>query len=126
MGHLNYGTQGTRIDIEDRALMHLQVVIIDKLRRGESFAFSWIEPVTSGSGRSTIWLHPMVTLQFKFDGNRTPSLNSDWLAQLSTLANSNGGLRCTNEPPDIEHAPQREPTVATGLPVRARSRSYRT
>jgi hypothetical protein len=98
MGHLNYGDHSASVEIEDRALTHLQFVIIGKLRRQESFTFSWIEPPATGSGRNSIWLHPWVTLRFKFAGNRTPSLNTVWIAQLTDLANSPGGLRCTTEP----------------------------
>jgi hypothetical protein len=100
MGHLLYGDHSPSIEIDDRALTHLQFVILAKLRRQESFAFSWTESSTAGSGRSTIWLHPSVTLRFRFAGNRTPSLNGAWLAQLSDLANSAGGLRCVAEPVD--------------------------
>jgi len=39
---------GPRIDIEDRTLAHLQVVIANKLRRNESFIFSWREDVRAG------------------------------------------------------------------------------
>jgi hypothetical protein len=108
MGCLHYGDHGTAVTIDDRALTHLQIVIINKLRRGESFAFSWTEPTSTGSGRSTIWLHPMVTLRFKFAGNRVPSVNVQWLAQLTELANSSAGLRCTAEPADTS-APHTTP-----------------
>jgi hypothetical protein len=114
MGCLLYGDHATSVEIDDRALAHLQIVIILKLRRGESFALSWVEPTSAGSGRSTVWLHPSVTLQFRYAGNRSPSLNDQWLAQLSDLANSNGGLRCTPEPlpdPAQEHSQTRRSTA---------------
>lgn len=102
MGYLHYGDHGTAVEIGDRALAHLQVVIIPKLRRGESFAFSWIEPTSTGSGRNTIWVHPMVTLRFKFAGSRPPSINPAWVAELAHLVNSDGGLRCTSEPAGLD------------------------
>src|SRR5690606_2111885 len=40
MGTLFYGSQGTPIDINDRALSHIKVVIVAKLRRGEAFTLS--------------------------------------------------------------------------------------
>jgi hypothetical protein len=129
MGHLFYGDSGAGVDVPDRALAHLQIVIITKLRRGESFAFSWIEPVSSGSGRSTIWLHPMATLRFVFAGNRTPAINSVWLEQLTELANSNGGLHCTTEPSDTPPSDvlpgwHRTATV-TAAPLSTARSSYR-
>lgn len=98
MGYLLYGERAVEIAIDDRALAHLQIVILQKLRRVESFAFSWVEPTSNGSGRSTIWLHPNVTLQFHYLGTRTPSINEAWVAELSELAYSNSGLRLVPEP----------------------------
>jgi hypothetical protein len=40
MGSLLYGNSGTAVEFEDRALIHLQIVITNKLRRRESFLFS--------------------------------------------------------------------------------------
>jgi hypothetical protein len=98
MGHLIYGERAVEIVVDDRALAHLQIVILQKLRRLESFAFSWVEPTTTGSGRSTIWLHPNVTLQFHYLGSRIPSINQVWLTELTELAHSNAGLRLIPEP----------------------------
>ena len=39
MGALVYETMV--IPFEDRLLAHLQIVIVNKLRRGESFVMSW-------------------------------------------------------------------------------------
>ncbi len=97
MGQLIYGAVGTIVEIDDRALAHLKVVIITKLRRNESFAFSWDEELASGSGRSTIWLHPSVGIQFKFYGTRQPSMNKLWLEELMNSANSSGGLHLLPE-----------------------------
>ena len=117
MGHLHYGDHSASVEIADRALAHLQVVILHKLRRGESFPFSWIEPTSSGSGRSTIWLHPTVMLRFTFAGNRTPSLNAAWIEQLSILANSNAGLRGTAEPVDTSRPDLRRPDLSGAAPA---------
>ena len=59
MGSLLYGNPGTEISFDDRALMHLQVVITAKLRRRESFLFTWTNSADAGSGRSSIWLEPV-------------------------------------------------------------------
>ena len=67
MGTLFYGDAATPIRIEDRALAHLKVAIITKLRRGESFTLSWQHPDDQPRGRSTLWLHPNIPLRFVFD-----------------------------------------------------------
>src|SRR5690606_261876 len=64
MGILYYGGSNVPIHIEDRALAHLKVVIIAKLRRNESFTVSWRHHPTEPEGRSTIWLHPSLPLRF--------------------------------------------------------------
>jgi hypothetical protein len=97
VGQLIYGSTGTRIEIDDRALAHLKVVIITKLRRSEGFAFSWDEELKNGSGRSTVWMHPSVSIQFKFSGTRQPSMNKIWLEELMSSANSGGGLHVLPE-----------------------------
>jgi hypothetical protein len=97
VGQLIYGTTGTVVEIEDRTLAHLKVVMITKLRRAEGFAFSWEEALANGSGRSTIWMHPSVAVQFKFYGTRQPSMNKLWLEELMNSANSSGGLHVLPE-----------------------------
>jgi hypothetical protein len=97
MGKLTY--DGTLVvDFDDRVLAHLQIVISAKLRRGESFAFSWRDDASIGDGRTTIWLHPAVSLVFKFLGGRQPEINRTWLGELSNVANSATGLTLIPEP----------------------------
>ena len=98
MGYLLYGRPAEEIEIDDRALAHLKIVILSKLRRGETFAFSFQYDVLDGSGRSTIWLHPSIPLQFKFFGSRQPAINHSWLEALVLAANSVDGLRILPEP----------------------------
>ncbi|MFF2371815.1 ATP-dependent DNA ligase [Agromyces sp. NPDC058110] len=93
MGTLVYNGTGS-IPIDDRLLAHLQVVIIDKLRRQESFPFSW-----EVAGReSTVWFGPSIALEFVYAGNRSPLLNRAWLNQLAAAASSNAGLSALPEP----------------------------
>ena len=66
MGTLYYGDVATPIEIEDRALAHVKVVIATKLRRGESFTLSWTHGPGQEVGRSTVWLHPSIPLRFVF------------------------------------------------------------
>lgn len=107
MGQLTYDQGALQLQCEDRTLTHLQIVIVNKLRRRESFAFSWVEPVSSGSGRGMIWLHPSANLVFRFDGNRPPAINAAWLKLLSTSADSTSGLRVLPEPDDNGSGPSR-------------------
>lgn len=103
MGCLLYGERIAQVPIDDRTLAHLQIVILRKLRRGESLSFSWIEPTSAGSGRSTIWLHPGMALRFVFAGSRVPSINQVWLDQLTALSHTDGGLRAIKEPAGNPH-----------------------
>ena len=98
MGTLLYGNPSLEIAFDDRALAHLQIVIVAKLRRKESFVFSWTSPVEVGSGRSAIWIDPSSTLYFRYLGSRLPGINRDWLAVLAMSSNSPGGLVFTTEP----------------------------
>ncbi|MEF2977951.1 DUF7882 family protein [Subtercola sp. YIM 133946] len=105
MATLYYGANGTEIDFDDRALAHLKVVIVAKLRRDEKFTLSW----ENESGRSTIWLHPAIELRFGFDERERPPLNRLWIDQLMATANSGDGMRVIPEP-------------ATGSPATAAAR----
>ncbi|PZE26541.1 MULTISPECIES: ATP-dependent DNA ligase [unclassified Curtobacterium] len=113
MGHLTYGAMRLGMEIEDRTLAHLQVVIVNRLRRGDSFAFSWKDDVRVGDGRTTIWLHPYCELHFKFIGGRPPRLNRAWIAALDDAAGSGTGLYLLAEPPEGE-AQTRRPELSTG------------
>jgi hypothetical protein len=98
MGKLLYGTSGIEIEFDDRTLTHLQIVIAAKLRRKESFFFSWKDDPAIGDGRSSIWLDSSIPLYFKFAGGRVPSINREWLDILTASSNGSGGLQFTEEP----------------------------
>jgi hypothetical protein len=112
MGSLIYGSLNTEISFDDRALMHLQIVITAKLRRHESFLFSWTDAAKGGTTRSSIWLHPSTTLFYRFSGSRIPALNRDWITILMESANSGGGLLFTAEPSPLSFTPNIELTRA--------------
>lgn len=95
MGTMTYG--GRTIRFDDRVLAHLHIVIMQQLRRNESFAMSWLDDPATGDGRSSIWIHPACELYFKFAGSRPPALSEDWLLALTTSARSSRGLIVTNE-----------------------------
>lgn len=94
-----YGHSATPIEIEDRALAHLKVVIATKLRRGEAFTLSWTHPAGTESGRSTVWLHPSLPLRFVFDDPEPALLSRQWIEELASSANSSAGLTLGAEPP---------------------------
>ncbi|MCU1404792.1 MAG: ATP-dependent ligase [Glaciihabitans sp.] len=98
MGTLLYGSPGIEVDFDDRALVHLQVVITAKLRRRESFVFSWNNAMDGGSGRSSIWLDPAIPLYYRYFGGKMPSINREWVEVLMASANSGSGLIFTPEP----------------------------
>lgn len=105
MGSLYYGNSDEPIQIEDRALAHLKVVIATKLRRNESFTLSWRHPQDGAPGRSTIWLHPSIPLRFDFQEQSPPDLSRKWIEDLALSANSSGGITLIDEllevgPPD--------------------------
>ncbi|MET0859936.1 MAG: ATP-dependent DNA ligase [Microbacterium sp.] len=84
-----------RVDFDDRVLMHLQHVIYNKLRRGESMAFTW--PDDDGGGRMGVWLHPAATVIFEVAGGTILDLNRGWLDKLAVVANSPTGLHVIPE-----------------------------
>lgn len=98
MGTIYYGDSTAPIEIEDRALAHLKVVIATKLRRGESFTLSWTHGAGQETGRSTVWLHPSIPLRFVFDDPEPALLSRAWIEALATSANSSGGLMLVPEP----------------------------
>jgi hypothetical protein len=90
MGTLIY--DGQAIEFDDRLLAHLQIVIVQKLTRRESFLMSWLNAVSIGDGRTSIWLDHTIPLRFHFLGSRTPEINRDWLERLTGSAASSTGL----------------------------------
>lgn len=113
MGTLIYNG-GISLAIDDRVLAHLQVVVINKLRRRESFTFTWDDGVQSTS----CWLGPSIPLEFVYSGNRQPALNRAWLELLALAANANGGLIVVPEPIDAPAPPDRS-DQRTAQPVSA-------
>jgi len=116
MGSFIYD-RSVAIDIDDRALAHLQVVILDKLRRNESFALD----LWDSKHWSTIWVSQRTPLEFVYAGNRRVSVNREWLEETADEVGIHGVLRLTPEPMPAhpsESAPRSEP-VPPGEPVPA-------
>jgi hypothetical protein len=93
MGTLIYGNDVARVPVEDRLLLHLQVVIFAKLRRQESFAFTWTDEPGTGDGHGAVWMSPNVAVYFKYSGSRDAKIDRDWVDALMSAANSPQGLR---------------------------------
>ena len=104
MGSLYYGDAKTPIQIDDRALAHLKVVIATTLRRNESFTLSWRHPEGDAPGRSTLWLHPSIPLRFVFQDAETPDLSRRWIEELAHSASSRGGITLVEEHLESVHA----------------------
>jgi hypothetical protein len=98
MGRFIYDSSGNSVDIDDRTLAHLRIVMMNKLRRSEPFMFD-VE-VGDGSGRRSFWIHPAVPLQFHFFGSRQPRINRLWIEELMLAASGPSGLSVLPEPTD--------------------------
>lgn len=105
MGTLLYGDSRFPIPVEDRTLSHLKVVFVSKLRRGESFAFSWTKNSGEGGGRTTVWVHPAIPLVFDFQGGREATLNRAWVDALMLSSTSANGLVIVPEPGNLSLHP---------------------
>ena len=87
-----------KADFDDRLLYHLQLVISNKLRRGEPFHFTWRDDASVGDGRTSIWVQAHSVIVYKFYGGRQPTLNPAWINALTYTANSPRGLYVVPEP----------------------------
>ncbi|MDQ7879238.1 hypothetical protein Q9R08_14710 [Microbacterium sp. QXD-8] len=95
MGTLHYGSPPASFQIDDRALAHVELVVMAKLRRRENLSFSLVDDKTSV--RQAMWISPVTTLRFEYDGPM-PEINRLWLQDLVDTANSSSGLRLVPEP----------------------------
>jgi hypothetical protein len=76
----------------------LQIVIGAKLRRKESFFFSWRDDANGSGGHSALWMDCAIPLYFRYFGSKPPMINREWIAILAESSNSPGGLQLTPEP----------------------------
>jgi len=121
MGRFIY-EDGQKAEIEDRALLHLQLVMTTKLRRGEPFAFTWKEDISTGGGRRTVWVNAGSSLVFKYFGSRQPAINREWVDALARMANSPGGLYLVPEPAAIPESVSEPSSAAASVAKRMPSR----
>jgi hypothetical protein len=95
MGTFHY--DGSKFELDDRLLAHLQVIIAMKLRRSEGFFLSWEIASVDGSGRHVIWIDNGVPIRMRYAGSRQPQINREWAESLAQAANTNNGLVVTDE-----------------------------
>lgn len=103
---------GPKVEIEDGALAHLQLVICAKLLRGEPPSFSWREHQSVGGGRTTVWVHAGNSLAFKYSTVQHPHINRAWVDALAFAANTPTGLYMLPEPAEPgerHHKPEAAP-----------------
>ena len=110
MGALHYG--GTSLEFEDRLLSHLQIVVVQKFRRGESFLMSWLQGDAQTMTRRSLWMTPGTVVFFHFNGSRTPAIDEDWLKRLAASAESSMGLVVASADGKPVHLPVSRPARA--------------
>ena len=111
MGTLEYVTSQHIAEIDDRTLAHLQVVICNKLRRGERFTLR-LAPADGTSGPVTVlWMNSALPILFTYTAPTHYAMNPVWLQLLADAAASNAGLWVIPEP-----EPEPEPAGAATLP----------
>lgn len=103
MGQLHYGDTAEPIDIPDRLLAHLKVVITTKLRRGESFTLTWRHRDADTAGRSSLWLQESIPLRFVFDSPEAEQLDSAALQDMAHRASASAGLVVSLDDLPSEH-----------------------
>jgi hypothetical protein len=96
MGRFIYDTAANSVDVDDRTLAHLRIVVMNKFRRSESFMFD-VE-IGDGSGRRSFWMDLSVPVQFHFFGSRQPRINRAWVEELMRAASGPNGLTIVPEP----------------------------
>jgi len=96
MGWLHY--ESMMFSTEDRTLAHLEVALLQKLRRGECFFFRWRIAPENGSGRVALWCSPGIALRFRFGSAEPVEINKTWVEELIASSYSDGGMELSDEP----------------------------
>lgn len=97
MGTLLYGSK-IEIEIEDRALWHLQIALNRRIRNLESFFFVHGGAVNGVTKSVSIWIDRGVDLAFAYDGSRLEDFNPAWVDALVEYDTSFVGLGMAAEP----------------------------
>ncbi|OAH50284.1 hypothetical protein [Microbacterium oleivorans] len=112
MGRITIGKASVKLD--DRSIAHLELVIVAKLRRRESFVFTWRHDVSLGGGRESKWVSPESDIDFRFDSRARTMINPAWVEALMSSANSPAGLWIVPEP---DPATELDPIAAAMWPT---------
>lgn len=91
MGKLFYSSDPQAMDVDDRLLQYLQVVVATKLRRNESFTITWSD-ASNGIGRTTLWIQPAISMRFVYSSAESARLSGGYLRQLADHAAMSSGL----------------------------------
>jgi hypothetical protein len=94
MGVLIHGS--VEVEFDDRLLAHMQVIIVTHFRRGESIVVSWLNALSVGDGRSSMWMTPEQPVFFRFSGSRPVEIDRSWLRVLDQSVSSPTGMVLTD------------------------------
>ena len=87
-----HGDLAAGFDLDDILLAHLKLVIIAKLRRGESFVVTVPALEHGCQVREALWVNPSVPMRFVMDEADVPLLDHHRLESLMAQANTLGGI----------------------------------
>ncbi|WP_441328005.1 DUF7882 family protein [Leucobacter tardus] len=90
VGILHYATQA--FDFNDVVLAHLRFVVVQKIRKRESFYVNWTRDPGVGSGRVSIWVSPEIPLAFYMPELAEKDWHPEWVAQMMEEGNSVHGI----------------------------------
>ena len=91
MGKLFYSSDPQAIEIDDRLLQYLQVVLSTKLRRNESFTITWTDTEAAHT-RTTLWVQPAISMRFEYASAEPQRRSGGYLRQLADQAAMSSGL----------------------------------
>lgn len=97
MGTLRYGRR-QQYEFDDRTLEHLRAVIVARLRRKESFFFSWQRRGGGHADDVCLWITPTIPIAFEFDSAERVRLSRAWVQMLLRSSYSEQGLVLAPEP----------------------------
>lgn len=91
MGRLHYGDDGAIAQLADEDLEHLQVVIVNKLRRSEPFLLT-IDSDDALEPTLAFWIHEHADLRFAFDHREQSPTDRSRLEHMIQQASTTSGL----------------------------------
>jgi hypothetical protein len=89
MGKMRYA-DAAEFDIDDRTLLHLRIVHMNKLRRSESFVLHLPDP--NRIGTRSLWMSPAVAVEFRTFRGASQSIDGRWIDAMMTEAGDAHGL----------------------------------